>query len=141
MSEKTVEKTLFGSKYKIEAGTVARQASGAVLMSCEDTVVLATVVAEENRIEEDFLPLTVNYQEKTYAAGKIPGGFFRREGRPSEQEILTSRLIDRSIRPLITKRFSYPGDDNGAFRRHEGRPRCAFRYCGVSRACPLGRSV
>lgn len=106
--EKTVEKTLFGSNYKIEAGTVARQASGAVLMSCEDTVVLATVVAEEGRIQEDFLPLTVNYQEKTYAAGKIPGGFFRREGRPSEQEILTSRLIDRSIRPLITKRFTYP---------------------------------
>ncbi|MCY3973401.1 MAG: polyribonucleotide nucleotidyltransferase [Candidatus Dadabacteria bacterium] len=106
--EKTVEKTLFGSNYKIEAGTVARQASGAVLMSCEDTVVLATVVAEEGRIQEDFLPLTVNYQEKTYAAGKIPGGFFRREGRPSEQEILTSRLIDRSIRPLITKKFTYP---------------------------------
>ena len=69
--------------------------------------VLATVVASGEKIQEDFLPLTVNYQEKTYAAGRIPGGFFRREGRPSEQEILTSRLIDRSIRPLITKKFSY----------------------------------
>ncbi len=108
MAEKTVEKNLFGSNYKIETGTVARQASGAVMMRCEDTVVLATVVAEAGKIDEDFLPLTVNYQEKTYAAGKIPGGFFRREGRPSEQEILTSRLIDRSIRPLITKKFTYP---------------------------------
>ncbi len=86
---------------------MAKQSSGSVLMSCSDTVVLATVVAESEKINEDFLPLTVNYQEKTYAAGKIPGGFFRREGRPSEQEILTSRLIDRSIRPLITKKFTY----------------------------------
>ncbi len=108
MSEKTVEKTLFGSNYKIETGRVARQASGSVLMSCSDTVVLATVVASHEKINENFLPLTVNYQEKTYAAGKIPGGYFRREGRPSEQEILTSRLIDRSIRPLITKKFTYP---------------------------------
>ncbi len=107
LSQKTVEKTLFGSKYKIETGKVARQAGGAVLMSCADTVVLATVVASDEKIKEDFLPLTVNYQEKTYAAGKIPGGFFRREGRPSEHEILTSRLIDRTIRPLITKKFTY----------------------------------
>ncbi len=108
MSEKTVEKTLFGSNYKIETGRVARQAGGAVLMSCLDTVVLATVVASDEKIKEDFLPLTVNYQEKTYAAGRIPGGYFRREGRPTEQEIITSRLIDRSIRPLITKKFTYP---------------------------------
>lgn len=108
MSEKTVEKTLFGLNYGIETGRVARQAGGAVLMRCSDTVVLATVVAAGEKIDEDFLPLTVNYQEKTYAAGKIPGGYFRREGRPSEQEILTSRLIDRSIRPLITKRFKHP---------------------------------
>lgn len=108
MAEKTVEKNLFGSDYKIEYGRVARQASGAVLMRCSDTVVLATVVAADQKINEDFLPLTVNYQEKTYAAGKIPGGYFRREGRPSEQEILISRLIDRSIRPLITKKFKYP---------------------------------
>ncbi len=107
MSEKIIEKDLFGSRYIVETGRVARQASGAVLMSCEGTVVLATVVASGEKIQEDFLPLTVNYQEKTYAAGKIPGGFFRREGRPSEQEILTSRLIDRSIRPLITKKFTY----------------------------------
>ncbi|QMU56683.1 MAG: polyribonucleotide nucleotidyltransferase [Candidatus Mycalebacterium zealandia] len=91
----------------METGKMAKQSSGSVLMSCSDTVVLATVVAESEKINEDFLPLTVNYQEKTYAAGKIPGGFFRREGRPSEQEILTSRLIDRSIRPLITKKFTY----------------------------------
>ncbi len=86
----------------LETGEIARQASGAVLVTLEDTVVLVTVVGKKSAdASKDFLPLTVDYQERTYAAGKIPGGFFRREGRPSEKEILTSRLIDRPIRPLF----------------------------------------
>jgi len=105
---KTVEKELFGKQYKFEIGRVAKQASGSVLASCGGTTVLATVVATNEPIEEDFLPLTINYQEKSYAAGKIPGGYFKREGRPSEHEVLTSRLIDRPIRPLITKEFNFP---------------------------------
>ena len=90
----------------IETGEIARQADGAVLVNMDDTVVLVTVVArKEADTGRDFFPLTVDYQEKTSAAGKIPGGFFRREGRPSEKEILTSRLIDRPIRPLFPKGF------------------------------------
>nr|NIO42523.1 polyribonucleotide nucleotidyltransferase [Burkholderiales bacterium] len=90
----------------IETGEIARQASGAVLVSLDDTVVLITVVGKkEVRAGQDFFPLTVDYQEKTYAAGKIPGGFFKREGRPSEKETLTSRLIDRPIRPLFPDGF------------------------------------
>ncbi|MEG0884120.1 MAG: polyribonucleotide nucleotidyltransferase, partial [Janthinobacterium sp.] len=90
----------------LETGEIARQASGAVLVSIEDTVVLATVVARKDaKPGQDFFPLTVDYVEKTYAAGKIPGGFFKREGRPSEKETLTSRLIDRPIRPLFPEGF------------------------------------
>ncbi len=90
----------------LETGRIARQATGAVLVSMGDTVVLVTCVAsKEARPEQDFFPLTVDYMEKTYAAGKIPGGFFRREGRPSEKEVLTCRLIDRPIRPLFPKDF------------------------------------
>lgn len=90
----------------LETGEVARQASGAVIVSLDDTVVLVTVVGMKNaKPEQDFFPLTVDYQERTYAAGKIPGGFFRREGRPSEKEILTSRLIDRPLRPLFPEGF------------------------------------
>ena len=90
----------------IETGEIARQASGAVMVSMGDTVVLVTAVArKEADAGRDFFPLTVNYQERTYAAGVIPGGFFRREGRPSEKETLTSRLIDRPIRPLFPKGF------------------------------------
>ena len=90
----------------LETGEIARQASGAVVASLGDTVVLATVVAERSgHSDRDFFPLTVDYQEKTYAAGRIPGGFFRREGRPSEKEILTSRLIDRPMRPMFPKGF------------------------------------
>jgi len=90
----------------LETGEIARQASGAVLVNVEDTVVLVTVVgAKRAQPGKDFLPLTVDYQERTYAAGKIPGGFFRREGRPSEKEILTCRLIDRPIRPLFPDGF------------------------------------
>ena len=103
-----MEAELFGTKLRLETGRLAKQANGAVLASCGGTTVLATVVASEEKIEDDFLPLTINYQEKSYAAGKIPGGYFKREGRPSEKEILTSRLIDRPVRPLIPKGFSYP---------------------------------
>jgi polyribonucleotide nucleotidyltransferase len=90
----------------LETGEIARQASGAVLVSVEDTVVLATVVARKDaKPGQDFFPLTVDYIEKSYAAGKIPGGFFKREGRPSEKETLTSRLIDRPIRPLFPEGY------------------------------------
>src|SRR5438128_9687861 len=90
----------------LETGEIARQAGGAVLVSMDDTVVLATVVgAREAKPGQGFFPLTVDYQEKTYAAGRMPGGFFKREGRPSEKEILTSRLIDRPIRPLFPDGF------------------------------------
>ncbi len=91
---------------KLETGRIARQADGAVLATYGETCVLATVVAaKEPRPGIDFFPLTVNYQEKTFAAGKIPGGYFKREGRPTEKETLTSRLIDRPIRPLFAKGF------------------------------------
>jgi polyribonucleotide nucleotidyltransferase len=90
----------------LETGEIARQASGAVVVSVEDTVVLATVVAKKDaKPGQDFFPLTVDYIEKSYAAGKIPGGFFKREGRPSEKETLTSRLIDRPIRPLFPEGY------------------------------------
>ncbi|WHL24985.1 MAG: polyribonucleotide nucleotidyltransferase [Candidatus Blochmannia vicinus] len=91
----------------LDIGTVARQANAAVMVSMNDTTVLVTVVSSNQvKLEQDFLPLVVNYQERTYAAGKFPGGFFRREGRPSENETLTSRLIDRPIRPLFPKGFT-----------------------------------
>ena len=90
----------------LETGEIARQASGAVLVTIDDTVVLAAVTASKTaKAGQDFFPLTVDYIEKTYAAGKIPGGFFKREGRPSEKETLTSRLIDRPIRPLFPDGF------------------------------------
>src|SRR5499427_9675510 len=90
----------------LETGEIARQSSGAVVVNMDDTVILATVVgAKTAKPGQDFFPLTVDYLEKTYAAGKIPGGFFRREGRPSEKEILTSRLIDRAMRPLFPKGY------------------------------------
>ncbi|HET9113516.1 MAG TPA: polyribonucleotide nucleotidyltransferase [Burkholderiales bacterium] len=90
----------------LETGEIARQASGAVLVNMDDTVVLVTVVGKkEVKSGQDFFPLTVDYQEKTYAAGKIPGGFFKREGKPSEKETLTSRLIDRPLRPLFPEAF------------------------------------
>jgi polyribonucleotide nucleotidyltransferase len=97
-----VELEWAGRTLTLETGKVARQADGAVIATYGETVVLATVVsAKEPKPGQDFFPLTVNYQEKTYAAGKIPGGYFKREGRPSENETLTSRLIDRPIRPLF----------------------------------------
>ncbi len=103
-----IKKTIMYGRHQLtlETGEVARQANGAVLVSYEDTVVLVTVVGKKLAASgKDFLPLTVDYQERTYAAGKIPGGFFKREGRPSEKEILTSRLIDRPIRPLFPDGF------------------------------------
>ncbi|WP_447974884.1 polyribonucleotide nucleotidyltransferase [Nitrospira sp. Kam-Ns4a] len=97
-----VEMEVAGRKLRLETGRVAKQADGAVLASYADTVVLATAVASQTvKPGVDFLPLTVDYQEKAYAAGKIPGGYFKREGRPSEKEVLTSRLIDRPMRPLF----------------------------------------
>ena len=100
------ELTWGGRQLVFETGKVARQADGAVMVTYGDTVVLCTAVAQkEPKPGVDFFPLTVNYQEKTFAAGKIPGGFFKREGRPNEKETLTSRLIDRPIRPLFAKGF------------------------------------
>jgi len=98
----TVEMKMAGKQLSLETGRVARQADGAVLARYADTVVLATAVgAKVARPDIDFLPLTVDYQERAYAGGKIPGGFFKREGRPGEKEILTCRLIDRPLRPLF----------------------------------------
>src|SRR5271170_5636967 len=95
-----------GRKLSLETGRLAKQAHGSVLATYGDTVVLATVVSQyEARPNMDFLPLTVDYVEKTFAAGKIPGGFFKREGRATEKETLTSRLIDRPIRPLFIDGF------------------------------------
>lgn len=100
---KRVDVEYYGRPLLIEVGRMAKQADGAALVQYGETVVLATAVAaKELRGDTDFFPLTVDYQEKTFAAGKIPGGFFKREGRPSEKEILTCRLIDRSIRPLFS---------------------------------------
>ena len=108
MFPNAVRKTFtYGShQVTLETGEIARQAHGAVLVSMDDTVVLCTVVAAKNpKPGQSFFPLTVDYQEKFYAAGKIPGGFFKREGRPTEKETLTSRLIDRPIRPLFPEGF------------------------------------
>ena len=90
----------------LETGEIARQATAAVMVSMGDTVVLVTAVGDKKAKEgRDFFPLTINYQEKFYAGGRIPGGFFKREGRPTERETLTSRLIDRPIRPLFPDGF------------------------------------
>src|SRR5579875_1277109 len=98
----TVEIDLHGSKVSLETGKVAKQANGAVVVRSGDSVVLVTACsAEQPKPGASFFPLTVDYREYTYAAGKFPGGFIKREGRPSEKEILTSRLIDRPIRPLF----------------------------------------
>lgn len=100
------EKEIFGRRLSIETGRLAKQANGAVLVQYGDTMVLATVTCSKDPREDiDFFPLSVEYQERTYAAGRFPGGFFKREGRPSEKEILSARLIDRPIRPLFPKYF------------------------------------
>ncbi|MBD3834981.1 MAG: polyribonucleotide nucleotidyltransferase, partial [Brevundimonas sp.] len=104
IKRKTIEWA--GRPLTLETGRIARQADGTVLATYGETVVLATVVyGRQPKPGLDFFPLTVNYQEKTFAAGKIPGGYFKREGRPSEKETLVSRLIDRPIRPLFVKGF------------------------------------
>ena len=95
-----------GKKISLETGKIARQADGAIIAQCGETVVLATAVgAKKVNPDVDYFPLSVNYQEKYYAAGKIPGGYFKREARPTESETLISRLIDRPIRPLFPDEF------------------------------------
>ncbi|MDP3025361.1 MAG: polyribonucleotide nucleotidyltransferase [candidate division Zixibacteria bacterium] len=104
--EKSYELDLDGKKLTIQIGRVARQADGAALVRLADTMILATAVGTEEAIEgQDFFPLTVDYREKAYAVGRIPGGFFKREGRPTEREILSARLIDRSLRPLFPEGY------------------------------------
>ncbi|MFL5618321.1 MAG: polyribonucleotide nucleotidyltransferase [Gemmatimonadaceae bacterium] len=100
-----IEKTFAGRKLVIETGRMAKQAAGSCLITYGDTMVLATVTVSDNKSPLPFFPLTVEYKEKTYAAGKIPGGFIKREGRPSDNEILSCRIIDRSIRPLFPEGF------------------------------------
>jgi polyribonucleotide nucleotidyltransferase len=95
---------IVGKKFVIESGKVAKQADGSCIVKVGDTIVLVTVVvSKEPRLSVDFMPLTIDYRERTYAAGRIPGGFFKREAKPRDSEILVSRLIDRSIRPLFPK--------------------------------------
>lgn len=104
--EQSYELDLDGKKLSIQVGKVARQADGAALVRLADTMILATAVAAKEMIEgQDFFPLMVDYREKAYAAGRIPGGFFKREGRPTEKEILSARLIDRSLRPLFPEGY------------------------------------
>jgi len=107
MFKKVVKSFQWGNhQVTMETGEIARQSGGAVIVNVDDTVVMGTVVAARSaKAGQNFFPLTVDYIEKTYAAGKIPGGFFRREGRPSEGETLTSRLIDRPLRPLFPEGF------------------------------------
>src|SRR5438128_2949125 len=106
--EKRTLFTLEGKEITVETGEVAKQARGSVLVRCGDTVVLVAVcMSPQPKEGVDFLPLTVDYRERTYSAGKIPGGFFKREARPREKEILTARLIDRSIRPHFPDGFHH----------------------------------
>jgi len=102
-----VSGTINGEKITIETGRMAKQADGSVLVSLGGTVVLVTAVASRQPTDRDFLPLFVEYREKLYAAGRIPGGFFKREGRPGEKETLNARLIDRPLRPLFDENFKY----------------------------------
>ena len=101
MNPTRVEATIAGKKLTLETGQVARQAGGAVIATLGDTRCFAAATAGKGRDDIDFFPLVCDYREKTEAAGKIPGGFFKREGRPTTKEILTMRLIDRSIRPMF----------------------------------------
>src|SRR5688572_2357800 len=100
-----IEKTFAGRRLVIETGRMAKQAAGSALVTFGDTMVLASVTVSEKQSPLDFFPLLVEYREKTYAAGKIPGGFIKREGRPHDHEILAARVIDRSIRPLFPDGF------------------------------------
>ncbi len=127
MSKHEVAVELAGGKRLVfETGRMAKQASGAALVTTGETVVLATAVASPDPREGiDFFPLTVDYREYTYAGGRIPGGFIKREGRPSEKEVLTCRQIDRPIRPLVPRRLPQrdPGDRAGLLRRQGERSR------------------
>ncbi|MDO9628894.1 MAG: polyribonucleotide nucleotidyltransferase, partial [Acholeplasmataceae bacterium] len=105
MQKKTYETLLGGRALRVEIGEVAKQAHGAAMITYGESTVLSVVTARNEASTQDFFPLMVIYQEKLYAAGKIPGGFLRREGRPSEHETLTSRLIDRPLRPLFPDGF------------------------------------
>ncbi len=105
ISRKLVERTIGGKLLSIETGHLAKQATGSVVVRIGDTMTLVAVVAGPGREGLDFFPLTVDYREKTYAAGKFPGGFIKREGRPTTKEILTSRLIDRPVRPLFPSSY------------------------------------
>jgi polyribonucleotide nucleotidyltransferase len=101
-----LERSVAGRVFSIQVGKFAQQAHGAVAVQYGNTVVLVTAcVSSEPREGIDFVPLTVDYEERLYAAGKIPGSFIRREGRPTEEAVITSRLIDRSLRPLLSKEF------------------------------------
>jgi polyribonucleotide nucleotidyltransferase len=146
---KKVEIEIRDKKLNLETGKIARQADGAVVAKYGDTVVLATVVADKTPKEGlDFFPLTVDYQEKAYSAGKIPGGFFKREGRPTEKEVLTSRLIDRPTRPLFPKGFYYEtqsiisvlsyGDENIADILGIISMSAALIISDIPFICPLG---
>jgi polyribonucleotide nucleotidyltransferase len=100
-----IERSFAGRPYMLETGRMAKQAAGSALVRHGDTMVLAAVTVSDRQSHLPFFPLTVEYREKTYAAGKFPGGFYKREGRPSDEEILACRLIDRSIRPLFPEGF------------------------------------
>src|SRR2546422_10093686 len=106
---KHVERNFAGRTLRLEAGRLAKQAAGACLVQFGETVVLAAVTVSDNVSNLPFFPLTVEYREKSYAAGKIPGGFLKREGRPSDEEILSARVTDRSIRPLFPEGFKNEG--------------------------------
>ncbi|MHA7835303.1 MAG: polyribonucleotide nucleotidyltransferase, partial [Algiphilus sp.] len=138
-----------GRTVTLETGAMARQASGAVKVTMDDTVVLVTVVAKKDaRPDQHFFPLTVDYQERSYAGGRIPGSFFRREGRPTEKETLTSRLIDRPLRPLFPDGFmnevqiiatvlSHNPDVDGDIPAMIGAS-AAVALCGVPFNGPIG---
>ena len=105
MEKHVVSLEMNGTTFSLETGRMAKQANGSCVVRMGDTMSLMTVTADKNPSDRDFLPLFVEYRNKTYAAGKIPGGFFKREARPTEKETLTSRLIDRPIRPLFVSGF------------------------------------
>ena len=133
-----------GRKLVLETGKIARQADGAVMISYGETIILCTAVGVKTaKPGQDFFPLTVNYQEKAFAAGKIPGGFFKREGRPSEAETLKSRLIDRPIRPLFPEGFRNEVQIVATVLSYdnEKRPRCGRDDRLLRRADAVGHPV
>ncbi|MFH1843159.1 MAG: polyribonucleotide nucleotidyltransferase, partial [bacterium] len=107
MEKHVVTLEMNGTEFSLETGRMARQASGSVVVRMGDTMALMCVTADTKESDRDFLPLFVEYRNKTYAAGKIPGGFFKREGRPTERETLSCRLIDRPLRPLFPKGYKF----------------------------------